>query len=137
VFRDLFRKEDQSPSRPAPTAGQTILAIGAEFEGRLRTQGHVRLDDIFIGDIIARGQVVINAHATLDGSLVCAAAVVRGLVRGGITAETVTVAGTGRVLGDIHAVKLITEGEAILHGKITLVDDLDLSIVREETGSKT
>ena len=107
----------------------TVLGPNTEFTGTLKTREDVRLEDIFTGTIIARGQVEVGRNATLDGNLYCETANIAGLIRGNIAASTISVTDTGRVLGDLQSEKLITEDEAFIEGTITLLEAFDLKTI--------
>ncbi|MBN1119723.1 MAG: polymer-forming cytoskeletal protein [Anaerolineae bacterium] len=111
---------------PSQDSSLTILGPNTEFTGTLKSQGDVRLEDIFTGTIIARGQVEIGQNATLDGDLYCEAVTVAGLVRGNLSATTISITDTGRVLGNLQSEKLITEDEAFIEGTVTLLETFDL-----------
>ncbi len=132
MFRDLqkvskTRPTPSTPSRLTPTnaPSQTVLAANTRFVGDLRSEGHVHLEDTFEGNIAARGRVSLGRQATLEGNLVADQAVVAGLVRGDVTARTIRVLETGRVLGNLRMEKLMTEEGAFIQGVITLEDSLD------------
>ena len=138
MSQDRFGKsKTRAPASgfPGTPPTHTILAANTHFTGTLKAQGNVHLEDIFTGDISARGRVTVGKNATLDGSLICAEVVIAGLVRGNVAARTVSVLSTGRVLGDLRIEKLLTEEGAYLQGLITLEEDLDPSAVEAEAGS--
>ncbi len=114
---------------PSQDSSLTVLGPNTEFKGALKSQGDVRLEDIFTGTIIARGQVEIGQNATLDGDLYCEAVTVAGLVRGNLSATTISITDTGRVLGNLQSEKLITEDEAFIEGTVTLLEAFDLKAV--------
>ncbi len=131
MFRDL---QNTSKTRPTPTPklrltptndpSQTILGANTRIVGSLKSEGHVHLEDTFEGNIAAGGRVSLGGEATLDGNLICERAIVAGLVKGDVTARTISVLGTGRVLGNLRMEKLLTEEGAFIQGTITLEESL-------------
>jgi len=128
VLRDML-KPSQSSSRsspssaPDPAAGvgsRTVLGPGSRFTGTLKTEGDVTLTDIFEGDVTARGEVRVGVNATLDGDLCCQSAIIAGLVRGDVNAKVISITGTGRILGNLHTERLLTEDGSFIEGTITL-----------------
>jgi hypothetical protein len=90
-----------TPKKPAVTGpSYSILGANTRFVGTLKTEGDVQVEDIFVGDITARGRVTLGKQASLDGDLICEQAVIAGLVKGDVTARRITVLGTGRILGE-------------------------------------
>jgi cytoskeletal protein CcmA (bactofilin family) len=135
VFRGLFKtSEPQSAQaerpkvKPAPRrrpSVPTVLGTDTKFVGTLTSGGDVRLEDMFVGDIRAKGRVDLGRSARLDGDLICERATVGGLIKGDITARQISVLDTGRVLGDMRMEKLTTEEGAFLQGLIKLEDRVD------------
>lgn len=92
----------------------TIISAGVSIEGKLNSNGNVRIDGEVKGDINASGNVTIGEN---------------GEVNGEIRASVVTVG--GKVLGSIHSKeKLVLESKALLKG------DLITKILVVEAGAK-
>lgn len=132
-------RDDRSHApAPKPTRARsrasvsTVLGTDARFEGTLRSDGDVTLENIFIGDINASGNVTLGPDATLTGNLVCNRAVIAGVVKGNITARSITVLDTGRVTGDLRMERLITEDNAFFQGVITLEEKINPDVVIAE-----
>ncbi|HQE19988.1 MAG TPA: polymer-forming cytoskeletal protein [Aggregatilineales bacterium] len=122
-----------TPKKPAVTGpSYSILGANTRFVGTLKTEGDVQVEDIFVGDITARGRVTLGKQASLDGDLICEQAVIAGLVKGDVTARRITVLGTGRILGNLRMEKLMTEDGAFIQGVITLEKSLELDEVVQE-----
>ncbi len=139
MFRDLFgTPKTHSPapaqSRPPSALGpaQTILGARTHFVGTLTSEGNVHVEDTFKGDIQARGSISLGKGASIDGNLVCDRAIVGGLVKGDITARTILVLSSGRVLGDLRMEKLMTEDGAFIQGVITLEESLSAQKAPDE-----
>jgi cytoskeletal protein CcmA (bactofilin family) len=127
MFKELFRPPSSpTPSSPRPVTG-TVIGPKAKLEGILKTEGDLRLDGVFTGDISARGQVTIGESGDLKGELIGGVVRVAGTVRGDITARKVAILGTGRVYGDLLAESLITEEGGFMQGQIRMEEVVDLS----------
>jgi cytoskeletal protein CcmA (bactofilin family) len=137
VFRSLFAsppRKPWAPTKPAaqkPTpalaASETVLGINTHFEGDLKSEGNVRVDGAFIGDITARGRVLIGEVASVEGDIVGEAVAIGGLVRGDIVARKISVLRTGRVWGDLVSEALATEEGAFIQGQITMEERVDIA----------
>lgn len=89
----------------------TIISTGVVIEGKLRSDGNVRMDGIINGDLNAIGNITIGEH---------------GQVNGHVTGQTITLG--GKVFGSINAEeKVILETKSILKGdlitKILIVEE--------------
>lgn len=92
----------------------TIISAGVSVEGKLNSNGNVRIDGEVKGDITATGNVTVGEN---------------GEVNGEIKASVVTVG--GKVLGTVHAKeKLVLESKAVSKG------DLITKILVIEAGAK-
>ncbi len=92
----------------------TIISAGVSIEGKLNSNGNVRIDGEVKGDINASGNVTIGEN---------------GEVNGEIRASVVTIG--GKVTGAIHSKeKLVLESKALLKG------DLVTKILVVEAGAK-
>lgn len=114
--------------RPEASGGpkETVIGAGTQVVGALRSEGDVRLYDVFSGDVAALGTVTVSAKARLEGNLTCSSAVVAGLVSGNVTARLVTLLSGGRILGDVRTERLATDEGAAVEGVITLEETIDL-----------
>jgi cytoskeletal protein CcmA (bactofilin family) len=137
VFRSLFASPSLkvlSPIKPAPqpqpapvpAVSETMLGTNTHFEGTLKSAGNVRVDGTFMGDITARGRVLIGEAANVEGDIIGEAVAVGGIVRGDITARKISVLRTGRVWGNLVSEALATEEGAFIQGQITMEERLDM-----------
>ena len=127
------RTTPNNGKKPTPKApNHSILGANTRFVGTLKSEGDVQVEDIFVGDIQARGRVSLGKQASLDGDLLCEQAIIAGLVKGDVTARRITVLGTGRILGDLRMEKLMTEEGAFIQGVITLEKELEIGEVMQE-----
>ncbi len=118
-------KANKAKNIPANPPTQTVLGANTRFVGTLKSEGDVQIEDIFVGDITARGRVSLGKQASLNGDLICDQATIAGLVKGDVIARRITVLGTGRILGNLRMEKLMTEEGAFIQGLITLEKQLD------------
>lgn len=124
MLRDLIG--DKKPRTPADISTQSVMGMTSYFSGRLRSQGNVRLEDIFEGTVISRARVEVGQFATVDGYIYAKSVIVAGIVRGSITAQAIKILDTGKVLGDLRATRVLTEGDAHIQGNILLeAEDFD------------
>jgi cytoskeletal protein CcmA (bactofilin family) len=100
---------DQQPSRSADQpsakasrayAGPSIISSALNVTGRLESAGDIQIDGRVEGDV--RGQTVrIGDGATVKGTIMGALVELAGTIEGKIDAESVVLAKTARMSGDI------------------------------------
>lgn len=141
MVRELFgsaaKKRSVTPEgKPAKKKGKapagqsmTVLGADAQFEGRLKSEGHVHLQGTFKGDISAAGRVIVGENARLGGNLVADMVQVAGVVEGNITARKVTLHRSSRVLGDLRQEALLTEEGSFMQGTVTMEAKIDIPAV--------
>lgn len=110
-------KKDESPvGRPLNTGGTTvnILASGTEFEGKVKTEGDIRIDGKFIGDLQCTAKVIIGPSGSYNGTIHCDNAVIEGAFQGKLNVKSLLeVKENGKLAGEIKTNKLIVQAGAI------------------------
>lgn len=113
-------KRDEPAPHPGGI-GDLLLGEGAEFEGKLRFQGTVRIDARFSGSITTDDVLVVGEHARIDAEITCGTVVVHGQVNGNIRAKTaVELHAPARVLGNVDTPSLSMEKGALLQGEVRM-----------------
>ena len=80
----------------------TIISSGVVIEGKVTSNGNVRVDGIVKGDITAQGNLTVGEHGSIEGQL---------------TGDTVSIG--GKVDGTVNAKeKLVLESKAVLKGDL-------------------
>ena len=129
MLRELFGSPElkSAASRQAPTTRTgSILDADTHVEGTLRSEGNVRIDGTFVGDITAQGKVHVGEQAKLEGDLTGETVAVAGMVRGDVTARKVSILRTGRVWGNLRLETLMTEEGGFIQGLITMEEAVEL-----------
>lgn len=97
------------------------LTEGARVEGNLECKGDLRMDGSLRGDLKVGGRFVLGANGIVNGQVACHTVHVFGTVEGNVSAtDTILLAATARVTGDITAPKLVVEEGAQLTGRCTM-----------------
>lgn len=122
---------EASPTPKGPLS-ETILGAGTRLEGKLSSQGHVRIQGTVAGDVCARGRVAVTEQASVEGDVIGEVVTVSGYVRGNIIARGVAVLRTGRVLGALRLERLATEEGCFLQGDTTMEERVDIAAAIEE-----
>lgn len=80
----------------------TIISSGVVIEGKVSSNGNVRVDGTVKGDIVAQGNLTVGEHGSIQGQL---------------TGDVVSIG--GNVEGTVHAKdKLVLESKAVLKGDL-------------------
>ena len=108
----LGKDSDRRGSAPPLEHGMTaVLELGVEVEGKmLISNGTVRLNTTFKGEIAGQGAVVVGEQGEVEASIQANSVTIRGKVKGAVRAsEKLEIQEHGVLLGDIDTPVLIVE----------------------------
>ncbi len=117
----------RSKAGPAPSgkaAAPSILSLDLEVTGDIVTTGEVHVSGTVKGDVMAR-KLTIGEGGSVTGTIEVETALVAGVLTGRLTASSVTLAPTARVVADITHVSLTIDQGAVFEGYSRRVDSID------------
>jgi cytoskeletal protein CcmA (bactofilin family) len=118
-------KKDEGPvGRPISTGTDVnILSAGTEFEGKVKTEGDIRIDGKFIGDLTCKAKVIIGPSGSFNGTIQCENAVIEGSFSGKLNVKSMLeVKENGKLNGEILTNKLIVQAGAIFDVSCSMGD---------------
>ena len=99
----------------------TVLSPNIEFTGTLLFEKPFLIQGKVSGEIIAKGLLVIDEDAVVNADINTSRVVIRGFVKGDVTAtEKVVIALTGKLEGNIVAPEILMETGCIFNGRCTM-----------------
>ncbi len=100
---------------------KAFLGEGAEFSGILTFEGMVRIDGKFQGEVMTKGNLIVGGTAVLNADISAGVVVIKGKVRGNITAsKRLELLEGGQLRGDVKTPVLVMEQGAILDGVLEM-----------------
>lgn len=105
-----------SSSSTSVSGEETVIGEGIRIEGKVVSDGPVRLNGKINGDLHCTSLLVTNT-AQVQGTVVADSVVVDGLVEGPIRGEDVILKSNAHVTGDIQHVSLTIEKGAVFDGR--------------------
>lgn len=100
-----------------------IIGSGTTIEGKLRTQGNIRVDGKMVGELHAAENVAVGLTGEIEGNINGRNVTVGGKIRGNIIAvDKLVFEGKAVVRGDIRAARLVIDEGAVFDGKISMSD---------------
>jgi len=104
--------------RPINEKAESILGNGTYWEGTLKTEGSVKIDGRFKGQVVAGDTIVIGESAVVEASLEGINILIAGTVHGDVKAEgKLEITPKGKLFGNFTAVKLLVDEGAIIRGE--------------------
>lgn len=100
-----------------------LIGAGTTVEGKIRTQGSLRIDGKVTGEVHAAENLAIGLTGEIEGGVTGRNVTVGGKVRGNITsADKLVLEGKSVVRGDVKATKLVIDEGAMFDGRITMTE---------------
>jgi cytoskeletal protein CcmA (bactofilin family) len=100
-----------------------IINEGTLIKGDISANGDIRIDGELVGNIDAKGRLVIGPKGKVDGEINCNNIEVSGYIKGKVTvSELLTMKSSAQIYGDIIAGKLSVEPGSIFTGTCTMGD---------------
>jgi len=101
----------------------TVLGRGTRVRGRITGGQDLEIHGHVEGEVSASGEVTIESTGTVSSSIAARTSVVRGAVRGDLTAEdAVHLEDGARVVGDVRAPRIAIAQGALLKGYVQTGD---------------
>lgn len=100
-------------------AKESLIAEEITIEGKIEGSGHVRIAGRFKGDVNVKGNLAIEAGATVTGGVRASTVTIGGSLEGNIDgAERVELLETGVLTGDLSADSLTVAAGSRMRGKV-------------------
>ena len=97
----------------------TIIGPGTSVSGDVESAGFTRVDGNVLGDVKAKGGVVIGERARMKSNVSGTFVTVGGVVFGNVIAsERLIILATGLVMGDIITRRIQANEGCLLHGRV-------------------
>ena len=97
----------------------TIIGPGTSLFGNIESGGFTRVDGNVLGDVKAKGRVVIGERARMKSNVSGTMVTVGGVVFGNVLAsERLIVLATGLVMGDIITRRIQADEGCLIHGRV-------------------
>ena len=106
----------------------SILSDGVNIEGKISSNGNVRIDGKVIGDVNVKGNLTLGSSAEINGQISAKNMTVSGKVEGTLKIEDkLTLESTSRIKGDLIAKVLVIEEGAKFDGKSSMTQGISQS----------
>ena len=120
----------------------TIIGPGTSVFGNVESGGFTRIDGNVLGDVKAKGRVIIGERARMKSNVSGTQVTVGGVIFGNVLAsERIVILATGLVMGDIITRRIQADEGCLIHGRLHVCQTEDawnraLAEFRDVTGLK-
>lgn len=104
-----------------PNGELSLIGTGTVVQGKVMTEGSIRIDGTMVGDVVAKANAAIGSSGILDGNLSAKNVSLAGRVKGTVAASEKLILESKSVLqGDIRASKLVVDEGAMFDGQCSM-----------------
>lgn len=103
-----------------------LIGFGTEIHGDITCNGDLRIDGTLIGNIAAKGKIVIGETGKIKGEVSCKNSDISGFVDGKIiVAELLSLKSTAKFIGDMATSRLAIEPGSKFTGYCDMTSESD------------
>jgi cytoskeletal protein CcmA (bactofilin family) len=95
------------------------------MNGMLQSDGGIRIEGVFEGQIQTTGNLVVADTAKVVAEVQAYNVVVAGSLKGNVTANRVEITGSGKLWGDLNVNSLLLNEGAFLKGQTNMGGDIE------------
>jgi cytoskeletal protein CcmA (bactofilin family) len=104
-----------------PNGELSLIGTGTVVQGKVMTEGSIRIDGTVVGDVVAKANAAIGSSGILDGNLSAKNVSLAGRVKGTVAASEKLILESKSILqGDIRASKLVVDEGAMFDGQCSM-----------------
>jgi cytoskeletal protein CcmA (bactofilin family) len=123
-FKQAESERSGRAGSPSRTAAPSILSDDLKVEGDIVSDGELHISGAVKGDVTAR-KLTLGENGSITGTVEVEVAVIAGHLAGRLSATSVLLASTARVVADITHVSLSIEPGAVFEGFSRRVDAIE------------
>lgn len=114
----MFTSKDQKISEEELNNSSSLIIKGTTITGNLVSQGNIRIEGNFIGNLKSKSKIVLGQSSFVDGEILTQKAEIDGEVRGKIKiSELLSLKPSAVINGDIITKNINVESGAVINGK--------------------
>jgi cytoskeletal protein CcmA (bactofilin family) len=99
----------------------SLVGAGTTIEGKIKTDGSMRIDGKLVGDVMAKANVTVGGTGVVEGTISAANIALAGRVQGTLVAtEKLVLENKSVMRGDIRASKLVVDEGAVFDGQCAM-----------------
>ena len=122
----MDKEDDRTASQDKPAgreSGLSVIVVGMRIDGRLDTNGVIKVEGVVSGSIRAELQVLVAEGGIVEGDILTREAIIGGEVRGAIYAdERVEVKASAQINGDITTKRILLQEGGEVYGNLKMED---------------
>ena len=114
----MFTSKDQKITEEELNNSSSLITKGTTITGNLVSQGNIRIEGNFIGNVKSKSKIVLGPSSFVDGEILTQKAEIDGEVRGKMQiSELLSLKPSAVINGDIITKNISVESGAVINGK--------------------
>jgi cytoskeletal protein CcmA (bactofilin family) len=99
----------------------SLIGSGTVVEGKIRTDGSIRVDGRLVGDVVAKANAAVGINGVVEGTVTARNVSLAGKVNGTVTASEKLILEAKSVMrGDVRASRLVVDEGAMFDGECAM-----------------
>jgi len=113
----MMAKQTIKPNGESLNQAINIISEGTKIKGDINSSGDIRIDGELVGNISAKGKLVVGPSGKINGEIDCSNVEVSGHIKGKVKAvDLLNMKSTAHIEGDIVVGKLSVEPGSVFSG---------------------
>lgn len=126
-------KQSTKPNTESLNQAINIISEGTKIKGDINATGDIRVDGELVGNISAKGRLVVGPSGKINGEIDCGNIEVSGQIKGKVKAtELLNMKSTAHIEGDIIVGKLSVEPGSVFSGSCSMGNTIKLNEAEKE-----
>lgn len=118
----FYSKKERQVSLVQDKTNDTVIGLESDVEGNINSNGIIKIDGLFTGDIFTSKDVIIGETGFVKGNIKANNVNLSGKVEGNIVSfELLQIEPTGKLTGDIEVKNIAMLEGAIFKGKSIMI----------------
>jgi len=110
----------------------SILSTGVKIEGKLSSEGNVRIDGSVIGSVYVNGNLTLGESSVINGDIEAKNITINGKLEGKISSsEKLVLEKNSTVTADVRAKILVIEEGALFEGRTSMKNEPEKFSIKE------
>ncbi|MDK2868634.1 MAG: hypothetical protein PWP51_1203 [Clostridiales bacterium] len=114
------------------TSFDLVIGPNSMVNGNLESEASVRIDGTVIGNITAKGNVILSERGRIEGNIICDNLEIHGQCTGNVKSKgRIDLTKSSKLFGDIVCMTLNTETGAKFEGNCRVLPETNIEIVTQ------
>lgn len=133
----FYSKKEKGVTSIESNSTDTVIGKETNIEGNINSNGVVKVEGSFKGEILTSSDVIIEETGVVTGNIKAAKVSISGKMEGNVVSfELLEMAPTGRLIGDIEVKSISISEGAIFKGRSIMMNEVykeaDVEVVENQ-----